>query len=91
MALSKYKFASASGLTMGIVYVVCRIFVAFSPSAALKLLGWWIHTLNLEQLITAPDSSVSAFIGGLLSAVVLSYIVAWIFAAIYNALVKSDK
>ena len=91
MALNKNKFALSSGLTMGIVYIVCRIFVSVAPSAAQNLLGWWIHTLNMEQFIIQPGFDAAAFVGGFASAVVLSYIVAWIFVSIYNTFIRNGN
>ena len=88
MEINRVKFASAGSLTMGIIYIVCRIFVSIAPSAVSKLLSLWIHMFNIEQLTISPNFTISAFVSGLLSAMILSYIAVWIFAAIYNKLVS---
>ena len=90
MKLNKNKFALASSATMGIVYVVCRFFVLVAPSSATKLLGWWIHTFNLEQFTISQNFVVLDFISGLVSVIVLSYIVAYIFVVLYNKFLSKN-
>lgn len=82
MGLETKKFASAAAQTAGIVYVVCALVVALFPSGSLTLLGWIAHVQ--PSSIVARSVTLTGFILGLLQVVIYLYIIAWVFAKIYN-------
>lgn len=88
MQLDKQKFSLAAGGVMGIIYVVCAVFVWLWPDFALQLFGWLVHLVNVEKF--AGDVTITAvgFTVGLLQAVVYTYIAAYLFAWLHNKFVS---
>ena len=80
MELNKSKFAWAAAQTLGVVYVVCGIFVALWPELAMKLFSWIVHLVNLE----AGVASFPEVIYGFAEVVILTYITAYVFAWLHN-------
>lgn len=84
MELDKNKFSMAAAGTMGIVYVICAVFVALWPDFSIQLFGWLTHLVNLTVDVT--------FIGaifGLLQVVIYTYIGAYLFAWLHNRFMKT--
>lgn len=86
MKFAQNKFALSAAATWGIMYIACTIVVAPVPSFALKLLGWLAHLVNVDQFAT--EITVGGVLIGLGEVLVYSYIAAFIFAWLYNRLVK---
>ena len=82
MGPNKNKLALAAALTMSIAYLVCVIFVAMAPVFSLRLLGWLTHLVNTDKFAVAITAK--GFIAGLLEVFVYTYIVIWVFAALYR-------
>lgn len=87
MELHTKKFALAAAKTMGIWYILCAALVAVAPALALKLFGWMVHLVNLDSAMSA-DVTLGGFVVGFLEVVALAYATAWVFATIYNRLLK---
>ncbi len=83
MELDKNKFSMAAAGTMGIIYVVCALFVWLWPDFSVRLFGWLTHLVNLTVEVT-PVGAVY----GLLQVVVYTYVGAWIFAWLHNRFMK---
>lgn len=88
MELDKNEFSSAAAGTLGIVYIICTIFVWLWPVVALKLFGWLVHLVNVDKF--AGDVAVTAggLLIGLLQIVVYTYVVAWVFAWLHNRFMR---
>ena len=89
MELDKNKFALAAAGTLGIVYVVCAVFVWLSPNFALKLFGWLVHLVNVDKFAGDVVITATGFIVGLVQILVYSYVGAWIFAWLHNRFMKT--
>ena len=77
------RLGLATGLAMGIAWVICVIFVALVPGPTLALFGWMLH-FDLSPFVWALD--VTGVIVGGLAWVVFSGLFVWLTAAIYEAL-----
>ena len=88
MEFNKHKLSLAAALTTGIAYVICAAFTAIAPEVALRFLGWMLHLVNVEQFAGDVRLTFGSFILGLLPILFYTYLAAWIFAAIYNRLLK---
>src|SRR3989338_8044969 len=78
MRLDINKFALAAAGTMGIIYIVCAIFVALLPDFASTLMSWLTHLVNIEpREITLPG-----LIGGIVQVLIYTYVGALIFASL---------
>lgn len=88
MEIHKRSFAGAAAITTGIAYLVCAIFVSIAPKAAIAMLGWLTHILDVDKFAGSVRITATGVAIGLLEAMVYAYIVAWIFAWIYASLEK---
>ncbi len=78
------KFAAyASGLTGGIVSLVCAFFYYIAPTGTLKAGNYLAHGLDLT-MIARQDMSFQRVIIGLIIAVILSAFIGAIFSYVYN-------
>lgn len=84
MELNKKKFAWAGAQTMGIVYVVCAVFVALWPDFAMRLFGWLAHLVDVDKFAGDVRVTVGSFIGGLAQVLLYTYVGAWLFAWLHN-------
>lgn len=88
MQLNKNKFSLAASLVMGIIYVVCAVFVLLWSEFALQLFGWLVHLVNVDKFTGDVNVTAFGFVIGLLQAMVYTYIGAYLFAWLHNKFVK---
>jgi len=89
--INKNGFALAAGGVMGVIYVVCAIFVTLWPDFALQLFGWLVHLVNVDKFAGDIAITFGGFVAGLLQAVVYSYIGAWLIAWLHNKFCGESK
>ena len=89
--INKNGFALAAGGAMGIIYVVCAVFIALWPNFALQLFGWLVHLVNVEKFAGDVAITFGGLIAGLSQAVVYAYIGAWLVAWLHNKFCGSNK
>lgn len=70
-----------------IIWIICLLFVALFPGFSKTIFQSWFHGVNLVSVwnVTITFSSV---ILGLVSIFVVTYILVWLFVALYKAIVK---
>ena len=88
MKLEIQKFSVALAVTMGIIYVICAIFVALWPDFALQLFGWLVHLVNVDKFAGDVQMTVLGFVIGLLQAMIYTYVGALVFAWLHNKFMK---
>lgn len=74
MKTDKMVLANAFALTIGIIYVVCRLLVILFPGLFMQITRSWFHLIDLTR-ISGVDLGVGLFVIGLISSVVS----AWLF------------
>ena len=89
--INKNGFALAAGGVMGVIYVVCAVFVALWPDLALRLFGWLVHLVNVEKFAGDVAITFGGFVAGLLQAVVYTYVGAWFIAWLHNKFCGESK
>jgi len=89
--INKNGFALATSGVMGVIYIVCAIFVALWPNFALQLFGWLVHLVNVEKFASDVAITLSGFIFGLLQAVIYTYIGAWLIAWLHNKFCETNQ
>ncbi len=82
--INKNGFALAVGGVMGVIYIVCAIFIALWPQFALQLFGWLVHLVNVEKFAGDVAITLGGFIWGLIQVVVYTYVGAWLIAWLHN-------
>ena len=88
MHLQIHKFALAAAGTLGLVYLVCAAFVAVAPEAAMTLLGWLTHIVNVDKFAGDVAITFPALLFGLIQVVVYAYLMMAIFAWLHNHFVR---
>lgn len=88
MELNKNKFALAASGTVAITYIICAVFTFLWPETAVQLLGFIFHILNMEKLAGGVDVTLWSAIIGLLQVIIYTFVNIWVFAWIYNRLLK---
>lgn len=89
MELDKNKFSMAAAGTMGIVYVVCAVFVWLWPDFALQLFGWLVHLVNVDKFAGDVAITAGGLVIGLAQVLVYTYVGAYIFAWLHNRFIKT--
>ncbi|MER2165919.1 MULTISPECIES: DUF5676 family membrane protein [Stenotrophomonas] len=77
-------------ITVGLLYLMCALVVAFAPGAFMAALGLVAHSLNLAPLMqqVAP-MSLTAVLVGLLVIMAYSFIAGLLFGLVNNAFARS--
>lgn len=77
-------------ITVGLLYLLCALVVAFAPGALMAALGLVAHGLNLAPLTqqVAPISSAAVLLG-LLAIMAYSFIAGLLFGLVNNMLGRS--
>ncbi|MBI5614541.1 hypothetical protein HY947_06460 [Candidatus Gottesmanbacteria bacterium] len=78
--------ANSLALTVGIIYIVCRLLVGLFPGLMYAIAQSWFHDIKLTQL-DGGSLSISTFFLGLVS----SMISAWIAGYMYSYIRKFMK
>jgi hypothetical protein len=91
--LHPWWFGLASGVTFSVVYAACALAVILAPDATIAFFNAWFHGLDLA-LIKPPGGrplTPGEFLGGLVSAAAVSFVIAAMLAALYNVLARRSK
>lgn len=86
--LNSQAFAQAVAIVTGAVFVICRLLSAITPQFIFTVGQSWFHTINLGSVAASSGMTVSAFILGLASSVVVSWLMAYAVAELYNRFTK---
>lgn len=89
MTLNSLRLANAVALTALILYVVCTIFVAVAPEAAMAIAAGLMHIPGLGDTLGAVEVTLGGFFLGLIPLLVYSYIGAYLVASLYNRAIRS--
>jgi len=81
--------ATANGvaITAGTIYIVCRVGVAFFPDLLMTITQLWFHGLELAR-VSGWNLSLGSFVLGLISLLIVAWLVGYFFANSYNYFVK---
>jgi hypothetical protein len=79
--------ASALAVTIGVIYIVCRVAITLFPGQAMIVAQAWFHGLQLNS-ITGWDLSIESFLIGLVTSTVVGWIAGYTFAKVYNTFLK---
>ena len=77
-------FALASAGVMGVIYLLCVVFVSLWPDFSLRLLGWLVHLVNVEKFAGDVAITFGGLLAGLVQIVLYTYIGVWLIARLHN-------
>lgn len=83
MKFNEKVFANASAVWIGIVYLLCGFAVALFPGITKAITQSWFHGIDILEIWSARPFPGN-FLLGLISAVGLTWVSAWLFAHLYN-------
>ena len=87
MELNKQTVAKSLAATAGVAYIVCTVFTALFPKAALVFLGGLTHLVNLKEAAVVEVTLGGALLG-LILMLFYAYLVGYVFAWTYNRFLK---
>jgi uncharacterized protein DUF5676 len=76
--------ANAVAVVVGTGYILCRFIAAVAPQFLFNVGQSWLHTVNLEPLRTSGSMSTGMFVVGLVTIMVVSWVVAYTTAELYK-------
>lgn len=82
--INTHGFALATAGVMGIVYIVCAVFVSLWPKLSLQLFGFIPHLVNVDKFAGDVVITFGGFLVGLAQMLLYTYIGAWLIAWIHN-------
>lgn len=90
MKNSPVVISNALAVTTAIIYVLCRVLVGLFPDLFFTIAQSWFHGIELSRL-DSWNLTTSSFILGIVSSIVTSWVVGYIFANVYNYFAKGTK
>jgi len=82
------KAISLSAMAVGgILYIACALAVLIAPAGTLSFFNYLFHGIDLTS-IAKTSITIAQFVIGLIITLVGSYIIGWLFTAIYNKIAK---
>ena len=76
--------ANALATVVGAGYILCRLVAAIAPEFLFNVGQSWFHTVNLAPLRATASMSAGMFAFGLVTSVVVSWVVAYVTAELYK-------
>lgn len=83
--LKPVAFANAAAVTGAVVFVVCRLLVGLMPSAMYNVAQSWMHSISVQPSMMSGYGTAGIWATGLISMLVVVWLVAYLFAVLYNA------
>ncbi len=83
-------FALSLAGVSGIVYIICAVLFAIAPKPTLGLFRDMFHGIDITK-IARDGVPFGNTVAGFFEVVVLSLVVGWLFAAVYNYLLGKMK
>lgn len=79
--------ANAAAVTVGALYIICRIGVALFPDLAMSVAQSWFHGLELSK-VSVWNLSLGSFALGLVTSVLGAWLIGYVYANAYNYFIK---
>src|SRR3989338_4369354 len=85
--LNPVLVGKALAATTAIFYLACIALIAIYPQATMDLFAKMFHGIDISKIATAP-ASIDSILIGLVEIIIYAYLAGWLFARIYNYLLK---
>ena len=83
--LSVKRTANALAVTAGIISLVCYILILIAPVGTISFFGAIFHGIDMSK-IAVESVSIGNGLLGVIEAIILGWIIGWLFAKIYNSM-----
>lgn len=87
MKLNVMALANASAGVTAVIYVVCALAFIVLPDLSMQIASSWFHGFSLSGLGQA-NLTLESLVLGLVTSVAGTWAVGYVFALVYNSLVK---
>lgn len=91
MTLNQKAVALALAIVSGLLSFVCIIFIKFIPVQTMNFFGWLVHVNKLADLIGPREVTLRGAVAGMIVFSVAAYILGWLFAVLYNKLIRKQS
>ncbi len=91
LRLNANKFGLASGITSGIFYTLFSLIYAFFPEQCFKHCATLVYLVNYEKYMADFQFTAYAWFVGAITFAISSFIISWLFAYLYNAMLKKNE
>lgn len=81
---------TALAAVSAIAYLFCVILLALSPVLLFKLTKDMFHGVDITKIADYPVALGPAILG-FIELIIAAFVLGWLFAVIYNALIKTSK
>ena len=91
--LHVWRFALATAISFGLLYIACALAVMLSPGEAIAFFNTWFHGMDLTRLVPPEGKPITLgqFCFGLVSAAVVSFAGGAVLAGTYNLLSRGER
>lgn len=90
ICMPAWRYGAALSATAGLLYLACVLVTMVMPDAVARSVGAIVHGLNIGALTaTAPATSLSAGLGGLLFVVLYAFVAGWLFGVLRNGFARA--
>lgn len=86
--LNAKVFANAAAVVGAGLFVVCRLLVGVMPQSMFNIAQSWMHSVALQPSMMGGYGTSSGWLVGIVSMVVVVWVVAYAFASLYNSWAK---
>ncbi len=91
MKQSPHIMAKAAAITTGIVYLVCWLLLWIAPVFSMGVARTWFHSLDISKIYVPVATDPGTIFIGLVTIVIGTWAVVYMYGMIYNFLVKKWK
>lgn len=84
--LKPVPFANAAAVTGVVVFVICRLLVGLMPTTMFSVAQSWMHSVAVQpSSMMGGYGTAGVWVTGLISMLVAVWLVAYLFARLYNS------
>lgn len=82
--INEKTLARSVATVIGAGYIICRLLAGIAPQFLFNIGQSWFHTINLSSIQATTSMSLSMFLFGLVSSIVVAWVSAYAIALLYN-------
>lgn len=87
MKLHPLALANTMAITIIVSYLVCVLAILVAPNLSIVIMKSWFHGIDISK-IASLNINWNSFLTGIISITLVSWLVGYFFAKVYNSFVK---
>ncbi|MBI2617768.1 hypothetical protein HYW55_06555 [Candidatus Gottesmanbacteria bacterium] len=89
MKIPEKTLSLALAIVSGGYYLLCTLIVSIAPDLYKSVAASWMHGIDAEKVWRQSPSDIGTFVWGFITFTLAAYVTGYIFAFVYNALLKN--